>query len=92
MTTHIAEKLEALNPDQEIQKQTHVHIINPPNNMHIWEPGMSSADVVRIAREKQLPVHTLCGITFVPSQDPGDLPSCETCMDVAHRLMRESFE
>lgn len=68
------------------------HIINPPNNLHIWFPGMSSQDIVKIARENNIEVVALCGYIFVPKQNPEPLDACTTCIDIAGELMRSKGE
>lgn len=68
---------------------THKHIINPPLNKHIFEPWMSSQDVLSVALKKGLPVYTLCGKEFVPQGDGASLPMCEPCMDIANELVKQ---
>lgn len=70
----------------------HTHIINPPNNVHIWAVGMTAKEVVTIARVNGLPVTALCGYQWVPKRNPDKYPACEKCMDEAHNLMRGKGE
>ena len=65
------------------------HIVNPPANTHIWRPGMTSQDIVDIARVTQQNVKTLCGKVFTPKQDPERFEACEECMRIAGDIMRE---
>lgn len=64
------------------------HIVNPPNNTHIWQIGMSSQDVVDIARAQGLKLKALCGKEWVPKLNPDKCDACKTCMDIAGELMR----
>lgn len=68
------------------------HIVNPPANLHIWQPGMSSADVVFIARSQGISVTALCGYTWVPKRNPDKYEACEKCVREAQRLMSERGE
>jgi len=64
------------------------HIINPPLNLHIWKIGMSSQDVVDIARSRRQEVTALCGYKFLPELNPDKFPACAPCMDKAAELIR----
>lgn len=68
------------------------HIINPPANIHIWKPGMTSQDVVDIARATDQEVVSLCGKRWVPKRNPEKYDVCKSCMDVAGNLMRGAGE
>ena len=68
------------------------HIINPPNNLHIWKPGMDIRDVVTIARETGQTVTALCGYTWVPKRNPEKYDACGNCMDLAGKMMQERGE
>jgi Protein of unknown function (DUF3039) len=68
------------------------HIVNPPNNLHIWQPGMTAQDVVNIARLNGLPVVALCGYTWVPVHNPEKFDACESCIQIAGELMRGAGE
>ena len=78
--------------DDGSNSENFTHIINPPNNTHIWRPGMSSQDVVDVARFRGLTVTALCGKTWVPKRNPEKHPACDTCMDVATMLMQGAGE
>lgn len=66
------------------------HIVNPPNNLHIWREGMSAQDVVDIARINGWPIKMLCGFVLIPKFNPDKYPACPTCMDIAHQLISEN--
>lgn len=68
------------------------HIVNPPNNVHIWTPGMSAQDVVDIARTQGMKVRALCGKEWVPKANPDKFDACKTCIDIAGDLMRGAGE
>lgn len=68
------------------------HIINPPKNTHIWRPGMTSQDVVDIARATGQEVITLCGYRCIPRHDPEKFDVCTTCLSIAGDLMRGAGE
>lgn len=78
--------------DSDAGAEHRTHIINPPDNMHIWHPGMEISEVVQIARITQQPVKCLCGFLFVPSRDPERYDACEKCVEVAGELMRGAGE
>jgi len=63
------------------------HIINPPNNIHIWQPGMTSKEIVEIARMTGQEVVALCGYRWIPKRNPDKLDVCKTCMDAAHHIL-----
>lgn len=65
------------------------HIINPPNNMHIWRPGMTAKDVVDIARATGQYVISLCQVAFIPKHNPEPLDACEACMRIAGDIIKE---
>ena len=80
--------LEDLNPyEQEVPPNTRAHIINPPMNTHIWEPGMETQEIVDIARLTGQEVVALCGHRWVPKHDPAAVDVCETCLDLAHQMI-----
>lgn len=64
------------------------HIVNPPANIHIWQPGMDMTEVVTLARMNELELTALCGYRWVPKRNPMNYPPCETCVDKAAELMR----
>lgn len=93
MTTDLAEKLDQdyhILPYEdlgsELKSSRRTHIINPPGNLHIWTPGMTSQDVVSIARLRGIEVVALCGYRFVPKRDPEKYDSCQECMDIAMNM------
>ena len=79
-------------PYEETDDQAHdrfTHIVNPPNNLHIWREGMSTQDVVDIARAQALPVKALCGYIWVPKYNPEKYPACPTCIEIAGKIIAE---
>lgn len=76
----------------EDEKDVKTHIINPPQNTHIWRPGMTSVEVVSFAKERGLPIQTLCGEIFIPKRDTNKYPACTVCVDIAGELMRSMGE
>jgi hypothetical protein len=68
------------------------HVVNPPLNTHIWKPGITSQDMVDLARTYGIELVALCGHRFVPKHNPDKLDACETCMKIAGELMRENGE
>lgn len=75
-------------PYEETDDPNHkTHIVNPPANLHIWQPGMSSQDIVNIARLLTKRVTALCGHTWVPAHNPDKFDICERCMQIAHDLI-----
>lgn len=77
---------------KEVDNEAHdrfTHIVNPPNNVHIWQEGMSAQDVVDIARTNGWPVRALCGKEWIPKHNPDKYPACPTCMGIAHQIMSE---
>lgn len=65
-----------------------VHIVNPPRNTHIWKSGMTSKDIVDIARINQIEITALCGYKFVPKHNPDKYDACEECIKIAGAIMR----
>lgn len=86
--------LEQVLQDEQTDKPDdhRAHIVNPPDNMHIWIPGMTAWQIVDIARKKHLYVFALCGWAFVPRHDPDAFPACEDCVKMAGELMRSAGE
>lgn len=70
-------------PDQR------THIVNPPKNTHIWQPGMTAQEIVDIARATQQEVVALCGFRFIPKHNPDKYDACEVCIKIAGDLIRE---
>lgn len=64
------------------------HIVNPLQNEHIWQEGMTSQDVIDVAGMSNRHVVTICGQRFYPK---GERPnkSCEECLKVALDLTQE---
>lgn len=85
---------ELLSPyeDHTDGKNHKTHIVNPPNNTHIWKPGMTAQDIVLIARLQNLEVTALCGYTWVPKANPEKYDVCEECMKLAGDLLRDAGE
>lgn len=78
--------------DTDDGKDHRTHIINPPNNTHIWEVGMEIQEVVDIARGLGLEVTALCGYTWVPKRNPEKYDVCEECFRIAGDIMRAKGE
>lgn len=68
---------------------TKAHIINPSMNLHIWQPGMSSQDIVNIARLRGVFVNALCGYRFIPRHDPDKHAACDPCLKAASDMIRK---
>lgn len=68
------------------------HIVSPPENLHIFEPGMEAQDIVDIARATRQHVVALCGHVWVPSRDPEKYDACEPCIKIAGFIMRSLGE
>lgn len=80
-------------PYEESENPEHLtHIISPPENTHIFQPGMEAQDIVDIARATGQHVIALCGYKFVPVHDPEKYDACKSCMDIAGNIMREMGE
>lgn len=85
---------EELIPYEDIQDygEHKAHIVNPPMNMHVFQPGMEGQDIVDVARAMGLEIVALCGFKFVPKRNPDKYDACELCMKEAERIMREMGE
>lgn len=68
------------------------HIVRPPENKHIYQPGMSAQDIVDTARILGVEVVCLCGFRFIPKSNPEKHDICESCMKIAGDLMRAEGE
>jgi len=68
------------------------HIVNPPNNLHIWRVGMSAQDIVDIARVTGQYVTALCGYKWIPKRNPEKYDLCTGCLEIAQHLMRSNGE
>ena len=75
--------------ESPVDPNTRVHIVNPPNNLHIWEPGMTSQDIVDVAKALGYEVKGLCGYIFIPKHSVENLDPCEACFEVAQGIIRE---
>lgn len=69
------------NPDSK------AHVVNPSKNLHIWKIGMTSQDIVNIARLTGIHVNALCGYRFIPRHDPDKHAACEPCIKIAGELI-----
>lgn len=78
--------------DTDDGNEHHAHIVRPPENLHIFQPGMGGQDIVDIARVTGQEVTALCGYRFVPKRNPEKYDACQTCMDIAGNIMRERGE
>ena len=74
--------------DSDANDATRTHIVNPPNNPHIWQPGMGAQDIVDIARSTEQNVKALCGYVWVPKRNPEKYDVCENCMSIARDIDR----
>lgn len=76
--------------EQEIAETLRLtHIVNPPMNEHVGGPGLTSKEIVFIAREFHIEVVALCGYRWVPVNDPEKYPVCEECMRIAGIYIKE---
>ena len=75
--------------DEDDGKDRKAHIINPSMNLHIWQAGMTSKEVVTAARLERLHIVTLCGYTFIPARDPELYDACGDCLNIAAAIIRE---
>lgn len=89
MNVAIEEKTEVAPTDVHGNK-LYAHIVNPTKNLHIYKPGMSSMDMVRIARENDIILFALCGVRVLPKNNPDNLDACDKCIKTAHDMIRES--
>jgi hypothetical protein len=71
---------------------TKAHIVNPPANMHIFQPGMEAQDIVDIARATGNFVVALCGYKFIPRHNPDKHDACERCIEIAGDIIRSEGE
>lgn len=85
--------VEELAPYEENNDPNHrTHIVRPPENKHIYQPGMSAQDIVDTARLLGVEVVCLCGFRFVPKANPEKHDVCESCMKIAQKLMAQNGE
>lgn len=73
--------------EDEAPGERKTHVVNPPKNLHIWQPGMSMQEVVDIARMTEQEVVALCGYTWVPKRNPDRYDACSECMRLAGELI-----
>lgn len=63
------------------------HIVNPPKNIHIWQPGMTSQEMVDVARMTGQFLVALCGYRWVPKHNPEKFDACDICLSIAGEMM-----
>lgn len=68
------------------------HIVNSPNLVPIWEPGMTAEEALDIARLRGLEVTALCGYKWVPKHNPDKFDVCDPCFKIAQELMAGAGE
>lgn len=78
--------------DENAPGDGNAHIVNPPMNLHIWQIGMSSQELVEKARNEEIPIKSLCGYVWVPKRNPDKYPACPTCIRIAGELMWSAGE
>ena len=78
--------------DTDDGKDHMTHIVNPPKNTHIWQPGITTAELVQTARMIGAELTALCDYTWVPKRNPEKYPVCQSCIDIAGELMRGNNE
>lgn len=85
MTSTAVETIPDIAPYEDVDdgKDHKTHIVNPPANTHIWEPGMEMKDVVYIARMNGSELVALCGYRWVPKRNPAKYDTCQECLDIA---------
>lgn len=91
---HVSIDLTSLFPYTEPDdvKNHRTHIVNPPMNLHIYQPGMETQELVDIARMGGLEITALCGYVFVPKHNPEKFDLCEACRLIAENIMKEVGE
>lgn len=67
------------------------HIVNPAMNLDIQRQygKMDARQIVDTARFLGIEIIALCTKKFVPKHDPGPLPACEKCMEIAGMIIQE---
>lgn len=88
----IEEDLDLFPYEETEDPDKRAHIVNPPNNLHIYVPGMKSQEIVDIARMTGQYVTALCQYRFIPKHNPDKLDACDACMKIAGDMMREAGE
>lgn len=81
----ITENVADIDESQKDDKKR--HIVNPPNNLHIWKPGMAAQDIVDIARVRGIEVVALCGKTWVPNNNVAGRGTCDDCLRIAGEIL-----
>lgn len=75
--------------EEGIPKDHRTHIVNPPKNGHIWQEGMSTKEMVYLARMSGIELVALCGYRWIPKYNPENFPVCEECMTIGMDMVRE---
>lgn len=65
------------------------HYVSLFENMHLYQPGMTTSDLIDIARLGGLELKALCGHRFTPQHNPAGLEVCGMCVDVAANIIME---
>ncbi len=86
--------IEVMTPYEDLDdgKNHYAHIINPPTNIHLWIKGMTTLEIIEIARMTNQKIVALCGYKWVPKRTPNKYPVCKSCLDIAGQLMRANNE
>lgn len=99
MTTTAPERqsmtMEELVPYDKLEKDHNlkVHIATPAENLHIWRPGMSTPDMITVARCLRVEIVAICGHRWIPSHNPEEIKDvCEACTEEAAKRMQEAGE
>ena len=74
--------------DPDDGKEHLTHVINPTKNLHIWRPGLTSKEIVVLARVAGIELMALCGYKWVPTRNPEHYPACSECMEIAAAMIR----
>jgi len=64
------------------------HIVNPLQNVHIWQEGMSSKDVMDVACLTDRHVVTICGERYYPKDEKPN-KTCQECLKLALELTQD---
>lgn len=72
MSTMTTPNVSVSPPEQELDPPKVAHIIKV-------EYGQDATVKIMEARINGTPVETLCGVIFVPTRDPRQVPPCEAC-------------
>ena len=80
-------------PYEDLEDANHrTHIVSPPENKHIYKPGMTAQDIVDTARITGQYVICLCGYEFIPKSNPEKYDICEKCVKLAQMYMQGAGE